>query len=145
MPMPRWWGQVNKRVFNPRALKSDKWSVIHHVGRNSGTKYQTPLEAHPVEDGFVFIMIYGPKTDWARNVLAAGSAELEFKSAKLQLKSPRMISKEKAWTLLPETTTAPPGFLKVTDYLQMDRTVVESRQVPMVESDRGRSRGQGRN
>ncbi len=121
MPMPSWWRHVNKRVFNPRALNGGKWSVIHHVGRNSGTRYRTPLEAHPVDGGFVFIMIYGPNTDWAQNALATGSAELEYRGKPLQLDSPRMISKEEAWSLLPETTKAPPGFLKVTDYLRMDR------------------------
>ncbi len=123
MPMPSWWRQINKRVFNPMALKGDKWSVIHHVGRSSGTSYRTPLEAHPVEGGFVFILVYGPNTDWAKNALAAGSAELEYRGEPVQLNSPRMISKEQAWALLPATTKAPPAFLNVTDYLQMDREV----------------------
>lgn len=24
MPMPLWWGQINKRVFNPRGLRNGK-------------------------------------------------------------------------------------------------------------------------
>lgn len=120
MPMPSWWRHVNKRVFNPRALHGGKWSVMHHVGRNSGTSYETPLEAHPVDGGFVFILVYGPKTDWAQNALSTGSAELEYKGERLMLEEPRIISREAAWELLPETTKAPPRFLKVTDYLQMD-------------------------
>jgi deazaflavin-dependent oxidoreductase (nitroreductase family) len=124
MPMPIWWGQINKRIFNPRALKGDKWSVIHHVGRKTGNRYRTPLEAHEVEGGFVFIMVYGPKTDWAQNVLVAGSAELEYHGETLALEGPRKISKEAAQALLPETTKAPPAFLNITDYLQMDRAIV---------------------
>src|SRR3546814_20160772 len=59
MPMPRWWGHVNKRVFNPRAISSGKWPVLTHVGRTSGTTYRTPLDAYPVKGGYVFILVYG--------------------------------------------------------------------------------------
>ncbi|HEY5889494.1 MAG TPA: nitroreductase family deazaflavin-dependent oxidoreductase [Acidimicrobiia bacterium] len=132
MPMPIWWGKINKHVFNPMALKGDKWSVINHVGRRSGTRYRTPLEAHPVDGGFVFIMVYGPKTDWARNALAAGSAELEFKGERYLLESPRLISRDEAFTLLPETTSRPPGFLNITDYLVMETSPARKADVPVV-------------
>ncbi|MCD2106479.1 hypothetical protein O4214_16775 [Rhodococcus erythropolis] len=56
MPMPRWWGHVNKRVFNPRAISSGKRPVLTHVGRTSGTTYRTPLDAYPVDGGYVFIL-----------------------------------------------------------------------------------------
>lgn len=46
--MPLWWGKVNKRMFHPRAVRSGKWQVIHHVGRRSGRPYRTPLEARSV-------------------------------------------------------------------------------------------------
>jgi hypothetical protein len=41
MPMPLWWGQVNKRLFNPRALENGKWKVINHLGRSSGHQQAT--------------------------------------------------------------------------------------------------------
>jgi deazaflavin-dependent oxidoreductase (nitroreductase family) len=121
MPMPLWWGQINKRIFNPLALKGDKWSVIGHVGRVSGKPYRTPLEAFPVEAGFVFILVYGPKSDWVQNVLTAGHARLEFEDEDIELHSPRLISEAEAWKLLPAGTNSPPGFLKIDDYLRMDR------------------------
>ena len=49
MPMPLWWGQINKRVFNPLSLRGDRYQVIRHVGRSSGRAYRTPLEAVPVD------------------------------------------------------------------------------------------------
>ncbi len=45
MPMPLWFGQINKRVFNKMELKKGTRPVLTHVGRSSGTTYQTPLEA----------------------------------------------------------------------------------------------------
>jgi hypothetical protein len=57
MPMPRWWGHLNKRVFNPRAIASGKWPVLTHVGRTSGQTYHTPLDAHPVDNGYLFVLV----------------------------------------------------------------------------------------
>ena len=71
MPMPLWWGQINKRVFNPRSARNGKWQVIRHVGRVSGQTYRTPLEAHRVDDGFIIMLVYGSRCDWVQNVLAA--------------------------------------------------------------------------
>ena len=68
MPMPLWWGQINKRVFNPRSARNGKWQVIRHVGRVSGQTYRTPLEAHRVDDGFIIMLVYGSRCDWVQNV-----------------------------------------------------------------------------
>lgn len=120
MPMPRWWGHVNKRIFNKREIKKGVRPVITHVGRSSGETYHTPLDAHAVEGGYIFILVYGSKSDWVRNVLAAGTARLKTSGEDFDLVSPRVISKDAAWEQLPETVQAPPAFLKVTEYLQMD-------------------------
>jgi deazaflavin-dependent oxidoreductase (nitroreductase family) len=120
MPVPMWVAQVNKRVFNPRELRKGVRPVLTHVGRSSGTTYRTPLDAHNVEGGYIFIVMYGSASDWVQNVLAAGSATLKVDSDELELVSPRLVSKEDAWQLLPSTTKAPANFLRVTEYLQMD-------------------------
>lgn len=120
MPVPMWVAKVNKRVFNPLELKRGVRPVLTHVGRSSGKTYRTPLDAHPVEGGYMFIVMYGSDSDWVQNVLAAGSATLAKDGDELELGSPRLISKEAAWRLLSATTKAPPGFLRVTEYLQMD-------------------------
>lgn len=120
MPMPLWWGQVNKRVFNNRELKRGVRPVLSHVGRSSGKTYQTPLEAHPVDNGYIFILVYGSSSDWVKNVLAAGTAMLKVDGAEVDLASPRVVTKDAAWRQLPPTTKPPPGFLRVSEYLQMD-------------------------
>ena len=120
MPVPMWVTQVNKRVFNPRELRKGVRPVLTHVGRSSEKTYRTPLDAHAVEGGYIFIVMYGSDSDWVQNVLAAGSATLNVDSDELELVSPRLVSKEDAWQLLPSTTKAPANFLRVTEYLQMD-------------------------
>lgn len=119
MPMPRWVGAINKRVFNKLELERGKRPVITHVGRSSGATFHTPLDAHRVGDGFIFILMYGSRSDWVKNVLAAGSARLRADGTEFELEAPRIITKEAAWEQLPEGTKPPPDFLNVTEYLQM--------------------------
>lgn len=120
MPMPLWWGKVNKRVFNPMELKRGVRPVLIHVGRTSGTVYETPLDAHRVEDGFIFILVYGSASDWVKNILASGTARLKIDGDDVDLVSPRLVSKDAAWRILPSTTKRPPAMLRITEYLQMD-------------------------
>jgi deazaflavin-dependent oxidoreductase (nitroreductase family) len=117
MPMPLWWGQINKRVFNPRALKGDRWQVIHHVGRSSGREYRTPLEAVAVEGGFVMTLVYGSKSDWVQNVLAAGTAKLEVDGGVVDLVEPEVVDADRAFALLPADTKRPPKLLKIDEFL----------------------------
>lgn len=73
--------KVNRRVLNPRQMRSAGTegafaSVVHHVGRTTGTSYETPVGAVPTPDGFVIALPYGSESDWLKNVLAAGGATL---------------------------------------------------------------------
>ncbi len=120
MPMPRWWGQINKRVFNPMTLKRGKSPVFVHVGRSSGRTYRTPLDAYPVDGGYLFILVYGSESDWVRNAFASGGATLEIQGETFELTSPRVMTKEAAVPLLPSASKPPPDFLRVDEYLRMD-------------------------
>ena len=50
--------------------------ILRHVGRTSGEVYETPLGIERTDDGFVIAIVYGQRTQWVKNVLAAGSAEV---------------------------------------------------------------------
>jgi len=119
MPMPRWWGQLNKRLFNPPTLRSGTHPVLTHVGRKSGTVYQTPLDAHSVEGGYLFILVYGSKADWVRNVLAAGQARVTIDGKDTDLVRPRLVDQAEAWSVLP-ANAKPPGLLRIKEYLRTD-------------------------
>jgi deazaflavin-dependent oxidoreductase (nitroreductase family) len=121
MPMPRWWGHINKRVFNPRAIAGGRWPVLTHVGRTSGATYHTPLDAHPVEGGYLFVLVYGSGSDWVQNVLAAGQARLRVDGEEVELTAPRLVHADEALTLLPDDVARPPRLLRITEALRMDR------------------------
>jgi deazaflavin-dependent oxidoreductase (nitroreductase family) len=120
MPLPRWLAHVNKRVFNPLRLRQSSQPVLIHVGRSSGKTYRTPLDAHPFPDGYVFIPMYGPRTDWLRNVLASGEAHLTVGGKEFELVSPQLVKKRDVWSLLPPTTKTPPGISDTSELLRMD-------------------------
>ena len=121
MPMPLWWGQVNKRVFNPRSVRNGKWQVIDHVGRSSGRAYRTPIEALAVDDGFLFMLVYGSRSDWVQNVLGSGRATLEIDGGTVDLVDPEVITAEQAFERLPAGAKRPPKLLKINEFLSMRR------------------------
>ncbi len=120
MPMPRWWGHVNKRVFNPRAIASGRWPVLTHVGRTSGKTYRTPLDAHPVDSGYLFVLVYGSGSDWVQNVLAAGGARLRVDGTEVELAAPRLVEEDEAFQALSDEVARPPRMLRITEFLRMD-------------------------
>ncbi|MCP3975678.1 MAG: nitroreductase family deazaflavin-dependent oxidoreductase [bacterium] len=120
MPLPKLLARVNKRTFNKMEIKKGVRPTLTHVGRKSGMEYKVPLDAHAVAGGYIFILMYGADSDWVRNILVAGTARLTIDGKEIDLVSPRVINTEAAWAQLPTTAKAPPGFAKVTEYLQMD-------------------------
>ena len=83
-------------VGNPRVLETAGQAgagiaIIRHVGRTSGTVYETPLEAVATEDGFALALPYGTRPDWLKNVLAAGSAVIVRDGAEYPVDRPELV------------------------------------------------------
>ena len=119
MAYPRWLAKLNKRVFNPRQLNKGTYPVVTHVGRRSGKTYRTPLDAYPTQTGYVLVARYGPKSDWVRNILAAGTATLRVGGDEHPLDSPRLVSQPEALGAL-VSDEPPADFTKAEDFLLMD-------------------------
>jgi deazaflavin-dependent oxidoreductase (nitroreductase family) len=86
-----------KQVFNPRALEASArqdapWGVVHHVGRQSGRSYETPIDAQPTSAGVLIPLVYGAQADWCRNILAAGGCTLTLAGTDVELTDPQVIS-----------------------------------------------------
>jgi len=118
--MPLWFGQINKRIFNPIELRQGKRPILTHVGRSSGRTYRTPMDAHKIDGGYAFILVYSSECDWVRNVLAAGTAELQHGGKTVSLTNPRIETSAEAWNLLSDDADKPPGFLNVSELLLCD-------------------------
>jgi len=120
MPLPRWLGRFNGRIFNPKVIKKGDIAVITHVGRSSGRNYQTPLDAFPFDGGYVFFPLYGSDSDWVLNVMAAGEATLTVDHVDIVLTAPTVITRDEVSQLLPSTVKPPAKFMNVSDFLRMD-------------------------
>ena len=120
MPVPKFMAKVNRRIFNPMELRKGERPVLIHEGRSSGRRFETPLDAHPVEGGYVFFVLYGPDTDWVRNILHAGGAELRLPTGTTNLTNPQLLSRDEVQPVLPDGVDLPPGFLKVDHFLRLD-------------------------
>jgi len=61
-----------------RAAKAGRgpFSLVRHVGRKSGTVYETPIIVAPVPEGFIAELTYGEDVNWYRNIVAAGGCDL---------------------------------------------------------------------
>ena len=119
MPLPKWLGRFNERMLNLKAVEKGDRPVITHVGRSSGRTYRTPLDAHPVDTGYVFFPLYGSDSDWVQNVLAAGEATLTVDHVDIVLTAPTLISRDEVSQLLPSTVKPPARLLNVSDLLRM--------------------------
>lgn len=67
-------------------------AVVEHVGRRSGSHYETPVVAVPCRDGFAIVLPYGRNTDWLRNVLAAGRATIRLGGDRHDVIRPEVVS-----------------------------------------------------
>ena len=55
------------------------WGVVTHRGRRSGRVYHTPVAVLAHADRFLIPLPFSERTDWCRNVLAAGGASFRWK------------------------------------------------------------------
>jgi deazaflavin-dependent oxidoreductase (nitroreductase family) len=88
--------RLQRAVLNPRQLRSAgklgaSASVIRHRGRISGQRYETPVGAVAVGEGFVIALPYGSRTNWLQNVLASGSAAIVHEGETYQVDRPEVV------------------------------------------------------
>src|SRR5215207_9757109 len=84
------------RLFNSLLLRFagrrffPLYGLIEHRGRRSGRIFHTVVVVRPVADGFVVPMPWGERTDWFRNVRAAGTVVIHWKGRTYHLGQPEV-------------------------------------------------------
>ncbi len=91
-PFKRFLTAYNNLTRKISGTERSSWGLLTHVGRRSGRVYQTSLGAQPYRDGFLLPLGYGLRTDWYRNLMAAGTGTLAWKGRTYQLERPELIS-----------------------------------------------------
>jgi deazaflavin-dependent oxidoreductase (nitroreductase family) len=116
--------RLNRSFVNPRSMETagrpDAYaSIIQHVGRTSGNRYQTPVQAWPTDDGFVISLPYGSTADWLQNVLAAGSADIVNEGKTYRVDQPELVSRATAEPHIPSRSNLTHRLYGVDDFLQL--------------------------
>ena len=99
MPIPARVAQWNKVGLNRVVRHVAPWmpglGLVVHRGRRSGRTYQTPVNTFPTENGYIIALTYGAeKTEWVKNVVAAGGCEVRTGGRSYQADSPRVYHDE---------------------------------------------------
>jgi deazaflavin-dependent oxidoreductase (nitroreductase family) len=77
-------------VLAPLAKKLPGFSVVKHRGRKSGTEYETTVNSFRKGDVLAIGLLHG-KTNWVKNVLAAGEADIRVSGTDLHVVNPRVL------------------------------------------------------
>src|SRR5262249_55887859 len=75
-------------------------ATIEHRGRKSGTPYRTVVTAYRKRGELSIVLGHG-RTDWVKNVLAAGEAEVQFTWRRVHGVNPRILPAGSAGAGLP--------------------------------------------
>jgi len=94
MVFPPWFENFQVKYFNPVVKPLSRlmpgMATIKHRGRKSGKQYETIVTAYRKGDTVAIALAHG-KTDWVKNVLAAGEADLHLIRRDLHLTNPRIL------------------------------------------------------
>lgn len=93
--------RMNRVLMNPRAMRTAGQpgayaSVIQHVGRISGTRYETPVGAVDSGDGVLIALPYGTSPDWLKNVIAAESGVVVTEGNTFSVEAPQLVGAAQA-------------------------------------------------
>ena len=93
-------------IVNPALLRRglagygrSEIGTLEHVGRVSGVRRLTPVHPEPTPGGFRIIVPLGVRSEWARNVIAAGHCRLLLHDQVFDLDEPAMVDAGQAHDL----------------------------------------------
>lgn len=94
MVFPVWFENLQVKYLN-RAIKPiarflPGIATIEHRGRKSGKEYKTIVTTYR-KGGLLAIALAHGKTDWIKNVLAAGEADVHYSRRTLHVTNPRVL------------------------------------------------------
>lgn len=124
MPLPRRLARFNRvatnRVVGPLARYLPGFAVVSHVGRRSGRTYRTPVSLFRRGDGYVIALMYGADSQWVRNVLASGGADIETRGVRIRLVGPEIV-RDPARSLVPKPVRVPLRVVDVDEFMLLER------------------------
>jgi hypothetical protein len=102
------------------------WAVIRHRGRRTGREYAIPVAVLVTAETFVIGLPWGPETNWAQNVLAAGACTVRWRGVDYQGTSPRLVGTDVALRAAGRLERAVISRLELSAFLQLDRAGLQT-------------------
>ena len=94
MRFPVWFERLQIKYLNPMIRPVARYlpgfAIVKHRGRTSGKAYETIVTAYRKGDVVAILLAHG-KTNWVKNVLAAGEADLHLSRRDVHLTNPRIV------------------------------------------------------
>jgi hypothetical protein len=113
------------RAVNPigKAMAGHRWFTLYgllvHRGRTSGHEYRIAVVVRPVEGGFVIPMPFGDRTQWAKNVVAAGGAQIVWNGNTYDVTAPELINADAAGPSMSGVQRAAVGRVGMTTFMRL--------------------------
>jgi deazaflavin-dependent oxidoreductase (nitroreductase family) len=82
-------------------------ALVYHTGRRSGRSYVTPTGARRCGDVFLVPLTFGTRSDWCRNLLAAGGGRIRWKGQDYVVGDPEVFATDEIRPLVNATFAAP--------------------------------------
>jgi deazaflavin-dependent oxidoreductase (nitroreductase family) len=110
------------KVFNPVFRRVAEWvpgfGILEYVGRKSGRTYRIPVLRFRRGSEFALCLIYGEDSEWVKNVLAAGGAQIRIRRRTTRLTDPELIV-DPSRRLLPWYGRPVMWLLRVTEFMRL--------------------------
>ncbi|MDQ6693622.1 MAG: nitroreductase family deazaflavin-dependent oxidoreductase [Chloroflexota bacterium] len=122
MSIPRSVARFNKRFTNRLTMRVTGYlpgfAILTHVGRKSGKVYRTPINVFRKDGGYIIALTYGLESDWVKNILAAGSCEIQTRGRRVRLFTPVLRDDPRLlWAPLPVKVVL--NIIHATRYIQL--------------------------
>src|SRR5437588_350039 len=116
---------VTNRITGLFAARLPGFGMVTHKGRKSGRIYRTPVNVFRAPDGFLIALTYGRDSEWVRNVLAAGSCQLEIRGVRYPLSAPTIVY-DPTRRRFPLVVRIVLGMIGAKDFLQLSTSQARS-------------------
>ena len=94
MVFPLWLERLQIKYINPMVKPLARYlptfAIIKHRGRKSGKEYETVVNAYQKGNVLAVTLGHG-KTNWVKNVLAAGEADVHLFRRDVRITNPRVL------------------------------------------------------
>ena len=94
MLFPAWLDRLQMKYMNPAMRRAARFlptfTVVKHHGRKSGKQYETVVNAYR-RGGVLAVLLGHGNTDWVKNLLAAGEADLRVRGRDVHITNVRVL------------------------------------------------------